>query len=316
MYRPQIKILDCTVRDGGLINNHDFDDDFVKDTYKALSAAGVDYVELGYKNSPKLFDPKEFGKWKFCKDDDIRMVKEGVENGAKISVMADIGRVDLDAINHADESPVDLIRVACYAKDVDKAIAMVNEFVEKGYETTINVMAISRTSDAELEEALHQLEEESKTPTIYVVDSFGSMYQENIEMYVKKYQSILKTKELGIHAHNNMQLAFGNTIESIIHGVNYLDATVFGIGRGAGNCPLELLVDFLKNPKFDTRPILDLISRRFIPLREQIEWGYIIPYAVTGMFNEHPRTAIALRGSDRKENYAEFYNEFLSDSVE
>ena len=316
MFRPQIKVLDCTIRDGGLINNHDFDMSFVKKVYSALSAAGIDYVELGYKNSPELFSPDEYGPWKFCEDEIIKRVIDGVENGARISVMADIGRVNMDAVREAQSSPVDMIRVACYAKDVDKAIAMVNEFVEKGYETTVNIMAISANSDAELDEALYQLEEECKTPVVYIVDSFGSMYQENIEYYVKKYQSILRSKELGIHAHNNMQLAFGNTIEGIIHGVNYLDATVYGIGRGAGNVPLELLVEFLKNPKFDVRPILDLISREFIPLREKIEWGYIIPYAIAGMFNSHPRSAIALRESDQKENYAEFYNTFLSDSTD
>ena len=316
MFRPKIKVLDCTIRDGGLINNHNFDMDFVKKVYKSLSVAGIDYAELGYKNSPELFSPTEYGPWKFCDDEIIKQVIDGVEDGAKVSVMADIGRVNMDAVKEASTSPVDMIRVACYAKDVDKAIAMVNEFEEKGYETTINIMAISANSDAELDEALHQLEEESKTKVIYVVDSYGSMYQENIEYYVKKYQSILKTKELGIHAHNNMQLAFGNTIEGIIHGVNYLDATVYGIGRGAGNVPLELLVDFLKNPKLDVRPILDLISKEFIPLRQKIEWGYILPYAISGMFNAHPRTAIALRGSEDKENYAEFYNSFLPDSTD
>ena len=118
----------------------------------------------------------------------------------------------------------------------------------------------------------------------------------------------MKSKEIGFHGHNNQQLAFSNTIEAIIHGINYLDATVFGIGRAAGNCSLELLIGFLKNPKFDIRPILDLISTEFIPLRDKIEWGYIIPYAITGMLNEHPKTAMALRKSTEKENYKEFYN--------
>ena len=112
---------------------------------------------------------------------------------------------------------------------------------------------------------------------------------------------------MGIHAHNNQQLAFSNTIEAIIHDANYVDATVYGIGRAAGNCPLELLLGFLKNPKFDIRPVLDLISKEFIPLREKIEWGYIIPYAIAGILNEHPRTAIALRDSKDKENYRQFY---------
>ncbi|MFH1062806.1 MAG: aldolase catalytic domain-containing protein [Candidatus Omnitrophota bacterium] len=316
MYRPEIKVLDCTIRDGGLINNHDFDDHFVREVYKALSAAGVDYMEFGYKNSRKLFSPKDFGKWKFCDDEDIKKIIDGIDSKMKISVMADVGRVDMDDIKPASESPVDMIRVASYAKNVDKAIAMVNEFSEKGYETTINVMAVSCTLDSELTEALHQLEEECKAEVIYVVDSYGALYQESTELLIKKFKSILKTKEVGIHAHNNQQLGFSNTIESIIHGANYLDATVYGIGRAAGNCPLELLIGFLKNPKFDLRPILDLISKQFIPLRDKIEWGYIIPYAITGMLDEHPRTAMALRKSDKKENYREFFDSFSSQEIE
>jgi 4-hydroxy 2-oxovalerate aldolase len=87
---------------------------------------------------------------------------------------------------------------------------------------------------------------------------------------------------------------------------------VYGIGRAAGNCPLELLIGFLKNPKFNLRPILDLISKDFISLREKIEWGYIIPYAIAGMLNEHPKAAMALRNSDKKENYREFYESLLN----
>ncbi|MDP6685928.1 MAG: nucleoid-structuring protein H-NS, partial [Candidatus Omnitrophota bacterium] len=125
-----------------------------------------------------------------------------------------------------------------------------------------------------------------------------------------------KTREVGFHGHNHQQLAFGNTIEAIIHGANYLDATVYGIGRAAGNCPLELLLGFLKNPKFDIRPILDLISKEFIPLRNKIEWVYIIPYAISGMLNEHPKAAMALRNSSKKEDYREFYESLLSTGLD
>jgi 4-hydroxy 2-oxovalerate aldolase len=204
-----------------------------------------------------------------------------------------------------------MIRVASYVKEIDKAIHLVNQFADRGYETTINIMAISKHQGPELEEALHQIEEESKVKVVYIVDSFGFLYQEQVEYLVKLFKGILKTKQIGFHGHNNQQLAFGNTIEAIIHGANYLDATVYGIGRAAGNCPLELLVGFLKNPKFDIRPILDLISNEFIPLREKIEWGYIIPYAIAGMMNEHPRAAMALRNSDKKENYREFYESLV-----
>ncbi|MDP8211710.1 MAG: aldolase catalytic domain-containing protein [Candidatus Zapsychrus exili] len=316
MFREEIKVLDCTIRDGGLVNDHGFDYRFVRETYKAISLAGIDYMEIGYKNSDKLFNPKDFGPWKFCKDEDIEKVVDGIESKTKIAVMADIGRVDMDDIRPAKESPIDMIRVAAYVKDIDKAIVMVNQFSSMGYETTINIMAISRAQTSELEEALEQIEKESKADVIYIVDSFGYFYQENIEQLAKQYRKFIKTKELGFHGHNNQQLAFSNTIESIIHGVNYLDATVYGIGRAAGNCTLELLMGFLKNPKFDIRPILDLISKEFVPLKNKVEWGYILPYAISGMLNEHPRAAMALRNSIKKEDYREFYETLVSVGME
>jgi 4-hydroxy 2-oxovalerate aldolase len=316
MYREQIKVLDCTIRDGGLINNHNFDQRFVREVYKAISAAGVDYMEIGYKNSKNLFSSKEFGLWKFCDDDVIRKITEGIESSTKIAVMVDVGRVELDDVKPACDSPVDMIRVASYVKDIDKAIFMVNRFFEKGYETTINIMAISRDQGTELEEALHQIEQEAKVKAVYIVDSFGALYQETAEYLVKLFKRILKTKEVGFHGHNNQQLAFSNTIEAIIHDANYMDATVYGIGRAAGNCPLELLIGFLKNPKFDIRPILDLISNELVPLRDKIEWGYIIPYAISGMMNEHPRLAMALRQGPGKENYREFYESLMNPELD
>jgi len=313
MFREKIKVLDCTVRDGGLMNNHDFDLRFVREVYRALSEAGIDYMEIGYKNSKRLFNPKEFGKWKFCDDEDIRKVTEGVESRTKISVMVDVDRVDVDDVSPKKDSPVDMIRVATYVKDVDKAIYLANHFSDKGYETAVNIMAISRALDNEFTECLEQLEKECKAGIVNIVDSFGSLYQETTEFLIKKAKSILKTKEVGMHAHNNQQLAFANTIEAIIHDANYVDSTIFGLGRAAGNCPTELILGFLKNPKYDIRPILDVISKEFIPLQKKIEWGYFIPYAITGILDEHPRSAIALRESDKKENYREFYEKLVGE---
>jgi len=309
MFREKIKVLDCTIRDGGLINSHQFDLRFVREVYKAIAASGVDYMEVGYKNSRKLFSEKEFGMWKFCDDADILKVIDGVASKTKISVMVDIGRVDMEDIKPKKDSPVDMIRVACYVKDVDKAIAMVNKFSGLGYETAVNIMAITKALDSELTECFTQLEKECKANVIYIVDSYGSLYQETTEYLVKKAKSIIKSKEIGVHTHNNQQLAFANTIEAIIHDANFVDATVYGMGRGAGNCPLELLLGFSKNPKFDIRPILDLISREFIPLQSKMEWGYFVPYAIGGMLNQHPKAAIALRESDKKDEYLKFWED-------
>lgn len=316
MFREKIKLLDCTIRDGGLMNNHNFEFKFVRAVYKAISEAGIDYMEMGYKNSKRLFSPKEYGQWKFCDEEEIKRVIDGIESNTKISIMVDVDRVDLDDVPQKKDSVVSMVRVASYVKDIDKAIYLANHCADKGYETTINIMAISRALDNELTEALHQLEEECKAKVIYVVDSNGALYQESVEFLIKKFKGILKTKEIGMHAHNNQQLAFGNTIEAIIHDANFVDGSIYGLGRAAGNCPTELLLGFLKNPKFDIRPILDVISKEFVPLREKLEWGYLIPYAITGILDEHPRTAMALRSGSNKDDYREFYESFLGDDVD
>jgi 4-hydroxy 2-oxovalerate aldolase len=316
MYREDIKVLDCTIRDGGLINAHYFDDKFVREVYKAVSASGVDYMEIGYRASRKILSPDEFGKWKFCDEDDIKRAIEGIESNTKLSVMVDIGRVEKDDILPCEDSVVDMIRIATYVRDVDKAIDLVKEAHSKGYETTINIMAITKAYSKELDEALAQIEQETKVKAVYIVDSFGHLYCEPLRYLVDKYKNFLKTKEVGVHAHNNQQLGFANTIEGIIQGCNFVDATIYGIGRAAGNCPLELLLGFLKNPKYDLEPIMDVIAKEFLPLRKKIEWGYIIPYAVTGMFNEHPRVAMELRQTDKKDDYLEFYKSMAATEID
>ena len=316
MFREEIKVLDCTVRDGGLINNHYFEDDFVRNVYKAVAAAGVDYMEIGYRCSESIMSRDEYGKWKFCKEDDVKRAIDGVESNTKLSVMVDIGRVEKDDILPCKDSVIDMIRVATYVKDIDKAIDLAKDALAKGYETTINIMAISKAIDSELDESLIQIEEETKVSAVYIVDSFGGLYSESVQHLVNKYKKFLKTKEVGIHGHNNQQLGYANTIQGIIDGCNYVDGTIYGIGRAAGNCPLELLLGFLKNPKFNLRPILDVITTDFLPLREKIEWGYLIPYAITGMFNEHPRTAMALRQTKDKDNFVEFYESMSAIEVD
>jgi len=310
MFREEIKVLDCTIRDGGLINNHYFTDEFVRAVYKAMSSAGIDYMEMGYRSSRKHAPAADYGAWKYCDDEKIREIIDGVESNVKLSIMVDAHRVADQQFVEVDKSPVDMIRMATYVKDIDKAIAMVHKCHDLGYETTVNVMAISTENEFDLIEALNQLAK-CPTETVYVVDSFGYFFCEQIEYIVKLFQKHLPGKRIGTHCHNNQQLAFANTIEGIRHNSNLVDGSLFGIGRGAGNCPLELLVGFLKNPKFNIEPILRVIQDYMIPMREEIEWGYMIPYAITGLLNHHPRSAIAMRKTKAKDKYAEFYEEIV-----
>ncbi len=312
MFRPQIKVLDCTVRDGGLMNKWQFEDDLVEKVYLANTKAGIDYMEIGYLSSESSFSRKEFGPWKFCAEKDIqRIIAHNGEKKIKLSAMADIGRIDYDDIPPSSESSLDMIRVACYIHQIDAAIDLAHHCMDKGFEATINVMAVSTVGLRDLEEGLDDLSK-SRVPIIYLVDSFGAFYSEDIDVLAKKYMQSMPEKTIGIHAHNNQQLAFANTIAAIINGVNYLDGSLYGIGRGAGNCPLELLVSFLKNPKFKVRPLIEVIESHIFPWRKKIDWGYFIPYMVTGVLNQHPRAAMTHMESEAKEQVTEFFSQITN----
>ncbi len=312
-YAPDIKVVDCTLRDGGLVNDFYFSDEFVKALYRANIKAGVDYMEFGYKASKEMFDVNKFGKWKFCDDKDIRAVVGDNKTDMKVAVMADVGRCDFrkDILNKKD-SPIDLVRVATYINTIPAAIEMIEDCTKKGYETTVNIMAISKANETDLDAALDLLGQ-SSVGTIYLVDSYGSLYPEQARRLADKYLEVAAkyNKKVGIHAHNNQQLAFANTSEVIIMGVSYLDATVSGMGRGCGNCPSELLLGFLKNPKYNINPILHFIEEQIVPLRESgVTWGYDVPYLLTGILNQHPKSAIQFMKENRKD-YHEFYLELL-----
>jgi 4-hydroxy 2-oxovalerate aldolase len=313
MYRPEIKVLDCTIRDGGLMNNWNFPKPMVRELYDCLVKAGVDYVELGYRADKRQFSPKDFGPWRFCDEEDLREVAYPSDT-TKISVMVDVGRTDYDSILPRDQSIVSMFRVATYAKEIDKAIHLGRHIKDLGYEVTVNIMAASHVLEIELDEALDQLAA-TDFDVVYLVDSFGYFYTEQIEYLAKKYLSRLKGKQVGIHCHNNQQLAFANTIEAIIHGVNYVDGSIFGMGRAAGNCTTELLLGFLKNPKFNIRPVLYLIEKYFLDLKAQLHWGYEIPYMINGILNKHPRSGLAYmkerQNGSATRSFVDFYNELV-----
>jgi len=301
-YRPEIKVVDCTIRDGGLMNNHHFDDKIVKAVYDACVAGGVDYMELGYKASRKAIKVGEHGCWKYCQEEDLRRIVKDNPTDLKLTIMADAERCDYkEDIVPKKESVIDMIRVATYINQLPSAMDMVKDAHDKGYETTVNLMAASTIPEQELNEGLEMLAT-SEAKAIYVVDSFGALYSEKVHYLVKKYLGHCKAsgKEVGVHMHNNLQLAFANTIEGIVMGANFLDATMAGLGRGSGNCQMELLLGFLHNPKYNLRPVLECVQNTIEPLRSKLLWGYDLPYLLTGFLNQHPRTAIKFKEASLK----------------
>lgn len=311
--RADIRVLDATLRDGGLVNNFNFTDDFVNALYRANVKAGVDYMEFGYKASKELFDVTKFGKWKFCEEADLRAIVGENNSDMKIAVMADVGRCDYkNDILPKKDSVIDMIRVATYVHQMPAAIDMIEDAKAKGYEVCCNIMAISNAKEADINQALEMVGQ-SSADGIYIVDSYGSLYPEQIREVADKYMDVADKygKYIGMHAHNNQQLAFANTIEATARGVSYLDATMMSIGRGAGNCAMELLISFLKNPKYNIFPVMKFIEEQMLPLRDNgLVWGYDIPYLLTGRLNQHPSSAIDYMKENRTD-YTTFYMDLL-----
>ena len=294
---PNLKILDCTIRDGGICNDWDFSHGFVKRVHQALIDANIDYMEVGYQTSRGLFSNTDVGPWRFCADSDLQ--ESLYTSPMKLATMVDIGRINTQDIPPAKDSLIDVIRIATYAHQLDDALIILDRALEQGYETFMNVMAVSTLTPKEIDAFLTRLSR-SGTHNVAIVDSFGSLFPHHIRHLVQQYRSQLGDNiKIGVHCHNNQQQAFANSIAAIDEQVDFVDATLHGMGRGAGNCPLELLLMYLNNEKYDVRPILPLLEP-FARLKEELRWGYQLPYAVTGHYNLHPRSGIdKIKRNDR-----------------
>lgn len=307
--RRSVSVLDCTIRDGGCTNEWQFDTDLVRRTFEALLRSGVDVMEIGYLTKDGVYAPGSCGPWRFCAETDLASVARA--SRMKLAAMVDIGRFDITTLKPKEDSLLDVIRVATYAKDIHEAVGWCTAAQELGYETHVNVMAVTTNTPQEVDRFLEVIRN-SRVPNVNVVDSFGALYPHHVRYLIRKYKNWLRSdQKVGVHLHNNQETAFANTIAAIDEGVDVVDATIFGMGRGAGNCPLELLLMYLDDPRFDVRPILELMDD-YAALRDELRWGYHVPYAVTGWLNHHPNPAIA-RMRDPRPGSLAFYETLTAD---
>ncbi len=319
-YRPELKVMDCTIRDGGLVNNSNFTDQTVRAVYDACVEGGLDYMEIGYLNSESAFPKSEYGPWRHCHEEDLRRVvgnHDPDKTGLKLAVMVDAGGKSdwKHALLPKSESVISMTRIACYAHQISEAAEMIVHAHGLGYETTLNLMAVSTLKDVEIDQVL-EIARETPVEVVVVVDSNGSLYREQVDHLISKYRKALEGtgKLVGMHAHNNLQMAFANTIEAIILGCNRVDSTMLGFGRGAGNCNTELLLTFLRNPKFRLRAILKCLQEHILPMKQKLDWGPSFPYTLTGSLNAHPRSAMAFRDGPTPNDYVEFYDQMVTES--
>ena len=281
------KLLDCTLRDGGYINNWDFSPNFGKALYRAASVAGVDYVEVGF------FDPgaKSGLPWTNLSADDLRSIRGDLEEGTAIAVMINYGSVSLDDVPDAAKYPADLIRVAAPKSAAKEATAFAAALTGMGYRSTINYMGISNYSNREilgLVDLMNRFKEEVEY--FYVADSFGSLMP-------KRTREIFATLRfgtdaaLGFHPHNNLQLAFANCLEAMEAGVDIIDGSVFGMGRGAGNLFTDAMLAYFEQcdpERYHLVPILQFADLYMEAQKQSYNWGYSLPQLLSGVFHCHP----------------------------
>lgn len=289
--KRDVKILDCTVRDGGYLNNWDFNRDFVREAYRSISKSGVDIMEIGYRGTDAYFDRKEYGIWRFSDEDILKETVNGI-SGARISLMADFGKIDVADFPLSRNSVVDLVRVAAHKYDLKDAIELLEKIKEKGYDVSLNAMGYSNYTKKE-QKAIASMLKKSAIDIIYVVDSYGSIFPGQIRHMLDPLLQIGKIK-VGFHPHNSLQMAFANSLEAIRCGAHFIDSTLYGMGRGAGNLPTEILVLYMElsgNRKYNVIPLLNCIDAYLLPFKKEIEWGYQLPYMLSGMHKCHPNYA-------------------------
>lgn len=282
------KILDCTIRDGGYLNDWRFDSRLVRELYRAHSRSGVDIIEIGFRSSDKYFDPKQYGSWRFTPETLLSEVVKGI-SGPAVSLMVDFGKVDISDIPERKDSLVSMYRVAVHKDKVIPAIELCNIIADKGYVVSIQLMGIVNYTDEDFSQIFGPLGA-SEITYVYFADSYGSLFPSDIKPIRDRLAAT--EKKIGFHAHNNLQLAFANTLEAIKSGVDIVDGTVYGIGRGAGNLPIEVLLSYLESHseanKYNVLPVLDIIDHYMLDLHAKLKWGYDFSYMLSGMFEVHP----------------------------
>ena len=281
-----MKILDCTLRDGGYYTNWEYDDKLVREIVHALEEANIDVIEIGYKS------PLKGGKYRKCNDHFIQNVL-GFKPKAKLAFMVDVKdfvfngslnyKIIKDVIKPSNESIFDMCRVACTIDTLDDAIKMVKFLNSNDYITTINLMRASLLDLETLKECVKKMNK-SKADVLYLADSFGSLTADKLYNYIKVYKDFSE-KQFGFHSHNNMGLAFPNSIMAIDMGLDYIDGTITGMGRGAGNVRLEQLLMCFGT---SYNKLIDLIDRKFAKMKNDYGWGWNHNYMLTGLKEIHP----------------------------
>lgn len=289
-----IRLIDCTLRDGGYYNHWDFSRELIIEYLGAMNAASIDYVELGFRS----FDTHGFkGACAYTTDAFINSLS--VPAGLAVGVMVNAAELvthpagPVEAAKRlfspASQSPVTLVRLACHVHEFEAALLACAWLKEAGYQVGINLMQIADRSEQEIER-IGQVASNYPLDALYFADSMGSMNSEQTAHVVHTLRRHWQGA-LGVHTHDNMGRAVANTLRAIEEGATWVDSTVTGMGRGPGNAQTEYMVielEKITGKKFNLTPLLALIRQYFGPMQSKYGWGKNPYYYLAGQFGIHP----------------------------
>jgi 4-hydroxy 2-oxovalerate aldolase len=286
-----VKILDCTLRDGGYVNDFNFGDEVIRGMLARLVNSKVDVIECGFLKDKE----HETGSSSFACVEEIEAYIPENRKNSSIVAMIDYGRYDLSKLTPYNGRSIDGIRDCFFKKDRFEAMEVAREIMLKGYNVYVQPVDILGYSDVEILELI----EKTNNINAYafsIVDTFGSMFNEDlIRIFSLIDNNLKKNIAIGFHSHNNMQLSFALSQKFIELSQGKrpvtVDCTVLGMGRGAGNTPTELVLNYMNSKyteyEYDLNEFFDLIDIYMAPIQKKYSWGYNIPNYIAGIYSSH-----------------------------
>lgn len=284
------KLLDCTLRDGAYLLDKKFGDETIRGIVDGLVKARVDFVEIGFLQNDGFGD----GKTVFRDSADAKRFIPADKKGVEFTVLADYSRYSVENLDMYDPESIDAVRECFFKNERYEAIETCKAIKEKGYKLFIQPVDILGYSDMELIEFL-KLVNEVEPYCLSIVDTFGSMYQEDLHrVFELIHHNLIASCRVGFHSHNNMQMssALSQEFLRMTFGKRevVVDGTIAGMGRGAGNTPTELIAQYMVsqlNYSYDIDALLDIIDNYMDNIRTKCTWGYSTPYFVAGCYSAH-----------------------------
>lgn len=285
----KVQILDCTLRDGGYYTNWHFEKKLVQKYINSMSDLGIDFVELGFR-----FLKTDLSKGKHAYTDDDYIKKLNIPKNLKIALM--INASDFNNHQNIEEcinklfpisTNISLVRIAAHYHELSYLNKIITALRKKKFKVGLNLMQISNYTNLNIDNVFKKIKTRN-VDYIYLADSLGSMKEKDIIKQIKYFRKKWK-KKMGIHTHDNQYYAVSNTIAAVNNGINIIDSTVMGMGRGPGNAKTEIMVEYYKKiPKIKYEKFLDFISKYFQPLFLKHKWGSNFYYYLSGKYKIHP----------------------------